>query len=109
MNSSADVLQLSFNIRCIGTNFDTFNCFTNLENKKNDILLSLSESGVNDNNKNLCPIEGYDAFRNVRCDGHRDPVKYLFSYTTRNFPEFAFIKNVRNIVLKGQICSQHCV
>ena len=46
------ILQLNFNIRLIGANFDTFNCFTNLLNKKIDIL-SFSESWLNDNNKIL--------------------------------------------------------
>ena len=68
MNSNTDVLLLNFNIRSIGANFDIFNCFTNLVNKKFDIL-SFSESWKNDNNKNLYTIEGYDAFHNVRCDG----------------------------------------
>ena len=64
------MLLLNFNIRSIGAKFDTFNCFTNLLNKKIDIL-SISESFLNDNNKNLYTIEGYDAFHNVRCDGRR--------------------------------------
>ena len=37
-NSDTDLLLLNFNIRSIGANFDTFNCFTNLLNKKFDIL-----------------------------------------------------------------------
>ena len=43
MNSNTDLLLLNFNIRSIGSNFDTFNCFTNLLNKKFGIL-SFSES-----------------------------------------------------------------
>ena len=70
MNSDTDLLILNFNIRSIGANFDTFNCFTNLLNKKFDIL-SFSKSWLNDNNKNLYTIEGYDAFHNVRCNGRR--------------------------------------
>ena len=38
MNSNTDLLLLNFNIRSIGANFDTFNCFTNLLNKKFYIL-----------------------------------------------------------------------
>ena len=38
-NSNTNLLLLNFNIRSIGANFDTFNCFTNLQNKKNDILV----------------------------------------------------------------------
>ena len=52
MNSNTDLLLLNFNIRSIDINFDTLNCFTNLLNKKFDIL-SFSESLLNDNNKNL--------------------------------------------------------
>ena len=73
MNSYTDLLLLNFNIRAIGANFDTFNCFTNLLNKKFDGL-SFSESWLNDNNKNLHTIdsiEGYDAFHNVRSNGRR--------------------------------------
>ena len=70
MNSNTDLLQLNFNIRSLGVNFDTFNCFTNLLNEKFDIL-NFSESWLNDNNKNLYTIEGYEAFHNVRCDGRR--------------------------------------
>ena len=67
MNSNADLLLFSFNIRSIGANFDTFKCFTNPLNKKLDIL-SLSENLRNDNNKNLYTMQGYEAFR---CDGRR--------------------------------------
>ena len=70
LNSSTDLLLLSFNIRSIGANFDTFNCFTKTRNKKFDIL-SFSESWLNDNNKNLYTIEGYEGFDNVRWDGRR--------------------------------------
>ena len=70
MNCKTDLLLLNFNIRSIGANFNTFNCFTNLLNKKNYIL-SFSESWPNDNNKNLCTMEGYDAFHNVLCEGRR--------------------------------------
>ena len=69
MNSNTDLLQLSFNTRSIGDNFDTFHLFTNLLNKKFDIQ-SFSESWLNDN-KNLHTIEGYDGFYNVRCDGRK--------------------------------------
>ena len=55
MNSNTDFLLLNFNIRSIGANFDTFNGFTNLLNKKNDIR-SFSEIWLNNNNKNLCII-----------------------------------------------------
>ena len=65
MNSNTDLSLLYINIRSIGGNLDTFNCFTNLLNKKFDIL-SFSESWLNDNNKNLYTIEGYDAFHNVQ-------------------------------------------
>ena len=41
MDSNTDLLLLNFNI---GANFDTFNCITNLLNKKFDIL-SFSEAG----------------------------------------------------------------
>ena len=34
MNSNTDLLLLIFNIRSIGANFNTFNFFTNLLNKK---------------------------------------------------------------------------
>ena len=44
MNSNTDLLLLSFNIRSIGSNFDTFNCFTIRLNKKIDIL-SFLEAG----------------------------------------------------------------
>ena len=44
MNSNTNLLLLSFNIRSIGANFDTFTCFTNLLTKKND-MLNFSESG----------------------------------------------------------------
>ena len=70
MNSDTDLLLLNFNVRSIGSNFDIFNCFTNLLNKKFDIL-SFSDSWLNDNNEILYTIEGYDAFHNVRCDGRR--------------------------------------
>ena len=70
MNSNTDLLLLNFNITSIGVNFDIFNCFTKLLNKKIDIL-NFSESWLNDNNKNLYTIQGYDAFHNVRCDGRR--------------------------------------
>ena len=70
MNSNTDLLLLNFNVRSIGANFDTFNGFTNLLNKKFDIL-SFSQSWLNDNNKNLYTIEGYEAFHNIRCDGRR--------------------------------------
>ena len=63
MNSNTDLLLLNFNTRSIGANFDTFNGFTNLLNKKFEIL-SFSESWLNDNNKNLYTIEGYEAFHN---------------------------------------------
>ena len=66
MNSNTDLPLLNFNIRSIGANFDTFSCLTNLLNKKFDIF-TFSESWLNDNNKNLYTIEGYDAFHNVRC------------------------------------------
>ena len=33
MNSNTDLLLLNFNIRSIGANFDTSNCFTKLLNK----------------------------------------------------------------------------
>ena len=59
--SNTDLLLLNFNIRSIGANFDTFNCFTKLLNKKFDIL-SFSESWLNDNNKNLYTIEGMRLF-----------------------------------------------
>ena len=68
MNSNTDMLLLNFNIRFIGINFDIFNCFTNLLNKK-FYIPSFSENWLNDNNKNLYTIEGYDAFQNVRCKG----------------------------------------
>ena len=55
MNSNTDLLLLNFNIGSIGANFDTFNFFTNLLNKKFEIL-SFSESWLNDNNKNLYTI-----------------------------------------------------
>ena len=45
MNTNTDLLLLNFNIRSIGANLDTFNCFTNLLNKKIDIL-SFSEPGL---------------------------------------------------------------
>ena len=61
LRMNSNLLLLNFNIRSIGANFDTFNCFTNLLNKKFDIL-SFSESWLNDSNKNLYTIEGYDAF-----------------------------------------------
>ena len=64
MNSNTDLLLLYINIRSISANFNT-NCFTNLLNKKFNIL-SFSESWLNDNNKNLYTIEGYDAFHNVQ-------------------------------------------
>ena len=38
MNSNTDLLLFNFNIRSIGANFDTFNGFNNLLNKKSDIL-----------------------------------------------------------------------
>ena len=38
MNSNTDLLLLNFNMRSIGAYFDIFNCFTNLLNKKFDIL-----------------------------------------------------------------------
>ena len=69
INSNTDLLLLNFNIRSIGAILDTFNCFTNLLNKKFDIL-SFSESWLN-NNRNLYTIGGYEAFHNVRCDGRR--------------------------------------
>ena len=34
MNSNTDLLQINFDIRSMGANFDTFNCFTKLLNKK---------------------------------------------------------------------------
>ena len=34
-------------------------------------MLNFSESRLNDNNKNLYTIEGYDAFSQVRCNGRR--------------------------------------
>ena len=68
--SNTDLLLLNFKIKSIGSNFDTFNCFTNLLNKKFDIL-SFPESWLNDNNKNLYTIEGHDAVHNVLCDGRR--------------------------------------
>ena len=43
MNSNTDLLLLNFNTRSIIANFDTFNCFTILLNKKFGIL-SFSES-----------------------------------------------------------------
>ena len=64
MYSNTELLLLNLNIRSIGVNFDTFNCFTNLLNKKFDIH-SFSGSWLNNNNKNLHTIEGYDAFQNV--------------------------------------------
>ena len=70
MNSNTDLLLFNFNIRSIGANLDTFNCYTNLLNKK-FYIHSFSESWLNDNNKNLYTIEGYEAFHNVRCDGRR--------------------------------------
>ena len=70
MNSNTDLLLFNFNIRSIGANFDTFKCFPNLLNKKIDIL-SFSVSWLDDNNKNLFTLEGYNAFHNVRCDGRR--------------------------------------
>ena len=70
MNCNTDLLPLNSNVRSIGANFDTFICFTNLLNKKFDIL-SFSENWLNDNNENLYTIEGYDAFHNVQCDGRR--------------------------------------
>ena len=59
-NSNTDLLVLNFHIRSIGANFVALNYFTNLINKKIDIL-SLSESWLNDNNKDLYTLEGYDA------------------------------------------------
>ena len=69
LSMNTDLLLLNFNIRLIGANFDPFNCFTNLL-KKIDIL-NFSKSWLNDNNKNLWTIEGYNAFHNVRCDCRR--------------------------------------
>ena len=43
MNSNTDLLLLNFNMRSICAYFDTFNCYTNLLNKRFDIL-SISES-----------------------------------------------------------------
>ena len=37
MNSNTTLLLLNFNIRSVGANFDTYNGFTNLLNKKIDI------------------------------------------------------------------------
>ena len=80
------MLLFNFNIRSIGANFYTFNCFTNQVNKRNGIpSLSFSESWQNNNNKNLKSrkyiikyyykiietIEGHDAFHNIRDDGCR--------------------------------------
>ena len=56
MNSNTDLLLFYFNIRSIDANFDTFNCFTNLLNKKIDIQ-SFSESWLYDNNENLYNID----------------------------------------------------
>ena len=56
MNSNTDLLLLNFNIRLLGNNFDTFNCFTNQTNKKFDIL-SFSKSWLNDNSENQYTIE----------------------------------------------------
>ena len=44
MNFNTDLLLLIFNIRSISPNFETFNCFTNLLNKKIDVL-SFPEAG----------------------------------------------------------------
>ena len=55
MKSNTDPLPLNFNIKSIGTNFDSFSCFTNQLNKTSDIL-SFSESWINDNDKNQCTI-----------------------------------------------------
>ena len=46
MNSATDLLLLNFNITSIGANFNTFNSFTNLLNKKIGIL-NFSESWQN--------------------------------------------------------------
>ena len=51
MNSNTDLLLLNFNIRSIGANFDTFNCFTNLLNTKFNIL-GFSESWLNHSSPN---------------------------------------------------------
>ena len=73
MNSNTDLLLLNFDIGSIGSNFDTFNCFKNVLNKKIHIQ-SFSESQLNVNNKKpilyIQSIAGYDALPNVRCDGH---------------------------------------
>ena len=55
MNSNTDLLLLNFNIRLTAANFDIFNCFTNLLNKKINIL-SFSESWLNDKNKTTVEI-----------------------------------------------------
>ena len=49
---NTDLLLINFNIRSIGANFNTFNCFTTLLYKK-CYVISFSESWLNDNNKNL--------------------------------------------------------
>ena len=58
MNSNTDPLLFSFNIKSIGSNFDTFKFHQPTKYKKLDIL-SFSESWLNDNNKNMYTIERY--------------------------------------------------
>ena len=70
INSKTDLLLLNFNIRSLSANFDLFNGFHSLLNKKFNILC-FTESWLTDNNKQLYSIPGYNDFHCLRNDGRR--------------------------------------
>ena len=70
INSSTDLLLLSYNIRSLNANIDQFLAFSHQINKKFDII-SFTESWLKDENKNLYHINGYNDFHNLRSDGRR--------------------------------------
>ena len=70
INPHSDLLLLSFNIRSLSANFDLFNGFSHLLDKKFDIMC-FTESWLKDSNKCIYNMEGYNDFHNLRNNDRR--------------------------------------
>ena len=70
INSKTDLLLLNFNIRSLSANFDLFDGYCSVLNKKFDIL-SFTESWLTNDNKQLYGISGFNDFHSLRNDGRR--------------------------------------
>ena len=70
INSNKDLVLLNLNIRSLSANYDLFQGFLNLFNKQFGII-SLTESWLNNDNKQLFKLSGYNDFHSLRNDGRR--------------------------------------